>query len=174
VKKWLFGWDFIKLQSLIEEKRKEGDEKLREYVNTRSNNLWNEPPLFWYGEVKCVEVLIKAGADVNAKNINGDTPLFFGKDKRAIKVLIKAGANVNAKNNRNETPLDNYRVLGVYKDIMTKRLQSFCKKNFKYFVFKHWIKSLEGVEWLYHPKRGGKYVQRTMYNQLRSREDKAS
>ena len=45
--------------------------------------------------------------------------------------------------------------------------QSFCKKNFKYFVFKHWITLREGVEWLYHPKRGGKYVQRRMYNQIR-------
>lgn len=44
-----------------------------------------------------------------------------------------------------------------------KRLQSFTRKNFKYWLFKRWSKSREGIEWLYDPKRiGGLCVKRRM------------
>ena len=35
------------------------------------------------------------------------------------------------------------------------KLQSWIRKNYRYFVFKRWIKSQEGREFLYDPKRIG-------------------
>jgi len=35
------------------------------------------------------------------------------------------------------------------------KLQQWIRNNFKYFVFKRWISSLEGVEWIYYPKNIG-------------------
>ena len=89
------------------------------------------------------------------------------KDDRSIVALIGAGANVHVKNIWGNTPLDIASVKRVHRYFMIHHLQSFCKRNFRYFVFKRWITSREGVEWLYHPKRGGKYVQRRMYSQLK-------
>jgi hypothetical protein len=34
-------------------------------------------------------------------------------------------------------------------------LQRFVKKNYRYFTFKHWIRSRAGVEWLYSPDNIG-------------------
>jgi hypothetical protein len=34
-------------------------------------------------------------------------------------------------------------------------LQRFCKKNFRYFIFKRWVKSQEFNEWFYAPENVG-------------------
>jgi hypothetical protein len=34
-------------------------------------------------------------------------------------------------------------------------MQSFCKKNFRYFVFSRWVKSQEFQEWFYSPENAG-------------------
>jgi len=198
----LFSENFETLQRLIEEKKASaGEEGLREYVNSR--DIFGDCPLHYqieyrcvealikagadvnsrdnhantclhrYSDFKCAEALIKAGADINAQNRYDNTPLHLQKNIDIIEALIKAGANVNIKNHMDWTPLNcpyGSCILVVYRSFMAKRLQSFCKRNFKYFVFKHWITSREGVEWLYHPRRGGKYVQRRMYDQLRSKD----
>ncbi len=56
-----------------------------------------------------VELLLKAGADVNAKNTNGMTPLHgaaqMNPSPAVLEVLLKAGADVNAKNPGGWTPL---------------------------------------------------------------------
>ena len=42
-------------------------------------------------------------------------------------------------------------------------LQRFARKNFKYFVFRRWIKSKEFNEWFYHPDNiGGKNAKRRL------------
>jgi hypothetical protein len=42
-------------------------------------------------------------------------------------------------------------------------LQRFVKKNYKYFLFKRWINSREGVEWIYHPTNiGGKMAKKQL------------
>lgn len=56
-----------------------------------------------------VNMLINAGADVNARYKYGETPLMFalgwGKNQDVIKALIDGGADVNAENKKGKTPL---------------------------------------------------------------------
>ncbi|MBI3404881.1 MAG: ankyrin repeat domain-containing protein [Acidobacteria bacterium] len=83
-------------------------------VNTKSLNTqdldhallmssWSEPP-------NILRLLIRAGANVNAKNDDGDkgTPLHgavWTHHLKNVEVLIEAGANVNARDKWGETPL---------------------------------------------------------------------
>lgn len=64
------------------------------------------------GNSEITEVLIRAGADVNARDGEGNVPLhaasFFGRAAVA-ELLVAAGAEVNARNNDGETPLDSQR-----------------------------------------------------------------
>jgi ankyrin repeat protein len=55
-----------------------------------------------------VEVLLKAGADVNAKGTDGSTPLHeaaANNTSPVLEALLKGGAKVNAKNALGMTPL---------------------------------------------------------------------
>ena len=52
-----------------------------------------------------IELLIRAGANVNALTRDGDTPLHFAQDKKAVLRLLDLGANIDAVNFRGETPL---------------------------------------------------------------------
>jgi ankyrin repeat protein len=68
-------------------------------------------PLYWaikYGRIEIVQMLIDAGADVNAKDDSDSTPLYvaaeFGKTEIA-RMLIGAGVDVNMKNVIGSTPL---------------------------------------------------------------------
>ena len=63
-------------------------------------------------------LLIKAGANVNAKDRYGDTPLSQAISKKnftIVNVLIKAGADVNAKDRHGDTPLSE----AIYKKDLT-------------------------------------------------------
>ena len=66
------------------------------------------------GDIRRVNALIKAGADVNKSNRNGFTPLHiaarYGIDS-CIKLLVKAGADVNFCAADNYTPL----IISAYK-----------------------------------------------------------
>lgn len=62
-------------------------------------------------EPALVELLLKSGAQVNAKDIRGMTPLIFAsssKDQNAatLKLLLAAGADPNAKDSNGETAAD--------------------------------------------------------------------
>jgi hypothetical protein len=53
-------------------------------------------------------------------------------------------------------------------------LQRFVKKNYRYFTFKHWIRSRPGVEWLYSPDNiGGKVVKKQTEKMLENLLEKA-
>jgi uncharacterized protein len=56
-----------------------------------------------------IQMLLKAGANINGKNENGDTPLSCAAgshcDLSILRILLKAGANLNSINNKGRTPL---------------------------------------------------------------------
>merc|ERR1712096_450951 len=65
-------------------------------------------------DAEFIEILVAAGADINAKDNDGDTPLHaslydldgnVSREKR-FNALIGHGANVNVENNEGQTPLD--------------------------------------------------------------------
>jgi uncharacterized protein len=60
-------------------------------------------------QIACIDLLVKAGADVNAHDNNGQTALhgaaLFGYDD-VIKDLVAHNADVNAKDKKGMTPLD--------------------------------------------------------------------
>ena len=58
---------------------------------------------------EAITVLVKAGANVNARDNNGCTPLFYAalanSNPEVLTVLVKAGADVNARDKNECTPL---------------------------------------------------------------------
>ncbi|XP_067660652.1 uncharacterized protein [Haliotis asinina] len=61
-----------------------------------------------FGYAECVDVLLKAGADVNVQNNTGDTPLHRAAGQgstECVDVLLKAEADVNVRSNTGDTPL---------------------------------------------------------------------
>lgn len=138
--------------------------------DVNAKDAFNNTPLHWRKDSEATRALIKAGADVNAQNNDNMTPLHFQNDSVSLKVLILAGADVNSKNNAGVVPLNRgfAPVKEIYREIVGAQtiLSRFFRRNFKYFGFRRWIKSKEGVEWLYHPRRGGKYAQKRLLREL--------
>ncbi len=59
-----------------------------------------------YGHTELLEALLGAGADVNIRDIDGDAPLHFCEVPEAAELLLLAGAELNAINDAGETVLD--------------------------------------------------------------------
>ncbi|XP_048250518.1 serine/threonine-protein phosphatase 6 regulatory ankyrin repeat subunit A-like [Haliotis rufescens] len=60
------------------------------------------------GSKECVDMLLKAGADVKVQNKTGDTPLHEASgcgSQKCVDMLLKAGAGVNVENTTGNTPL---------------------------------------------------------------------
>ena len=60
------------------------------------------------GHDKCVEAVVRSGADVNMKDKDGSTALMSATvqgEMKCVEILIAAGADVNHKNNDGETAL---------------------------------------------------------------------
>ena len=71
---------------------------------------------------ECVELLIKKGADINAKDNDGNTPLMISGSTngiRSMKVLLKYNVNLNDENNYHETALIQSMKYGNYESILT-------------------------------------------------------
>ena len=81
-------------------------------VNAKDGTLAPLHLAAFRGYTEVVELLVAAGADVNAKiqeRFFGGTPLTraaYGGHKEIVELLISNGADVNAKNEDDETPLD--------------------------------------------------------------------
>jgi len=87
-------------------------------ADIHQGDRWNNTPLhiaaFGCRYVKpkntimVMQILLEAGADINAKNINGQTTLHFAAmrgNKEACKFLVSQGADINAVNRDGDTPL---------------------------------------------------------------------
>ena len=71
---------------------------------------------------ECTELLIKYGANINAKDIDGNTPLMIAGSTngiRSMKVLLKYNINTNEENNNHETALIQSIKYGNYESIIT-------------------------------------------------------
>ena len=72
----------------------------------RRDNKGNTPIIMAaFRNYKCINVLLGAGADVNAVNNEGQNALFFINEIRTANLLIKAGINVNCQDKYGNTPL---------------------------------------------------------------------
>jgi ankyrin repeat protein len=72
-------------------------------------NYFGGTSLHGAGTKEVTELLIAAGADVNAKGLLGMTPLHDAAQnspKEIVELLIANGADVNAKADDGKTPLD--------------------------------------------------------------------
>ena len=80
-------------------------------VDVNFRNISLIPPLHFAinrDNKELVDMLISAGADVNAEDAFGDLPLFYAVRKNRVKIaelLIKAGANINARDIEGNTLL---------------------------------------------------------------------
>ncbi len=63
----------------------------------------------YYDRLKTVELLLKAGADPNAKDKQGNTALIVASSRgypKVAELLLKNGAHLNLKNENDRTALD--------------------------------------------------------------------
>ena len=62
-------------------------------------------------------VLLKAGADINAKDNKGWTPIYYviKSSPSTLNLLIEAKANVNVQDNEGISPLRHYAKIAAYK-----------------------------------------------------------
>jgi hypothetical protein len=99
-------------------------------------------PLHWAaenGHIHIIELLLGAGADINAKNKDGNTPLHYAAltcKVETVELLLKRGADPTAKNVKGETPAD----VAKNRYEMHKKL---CKSPYSYCV---WRKEIEKCE----------------------------
>jgi cytohesin len=79
-------------------------------VNVRNeyDEIAHETPLHRARSVEVAQVLLNAGAWLNARNVWGVTPLHSAVAERRVEVakfLLRAGAKVNTRNEKGGTPL---------------------------------------------------------------------
>ena len=68
-----------------------------------------------WGDSEAIEVLVTAGADINAKGETGFTPLHCAVEQNkpeAIATLLRLGAKITEQNSNGDTPLDLAKSLG--------------------------------------------------------------
>ena len=83
--------------------------------------------------LKCVRILVKAGANVNAVSDIGSTALMFAAEKGNVdcmKYLIRKGADVNARSTLGETALIYVAVYGKITQAITALLRANARINF--------------------------------------------
>ena len=84
-----------------------------------------------WGELNPVEILVNAGANVNAKGDQGATPLFnsvIGGSPEVVAFLLKSGADVNIPNEYRRLVLDYARNVSASSSIV-KMLEDASKRK---------------------------------------------
>jgi ankyrin repeat protein len=82
-----------------------------EDVNVATDNTNGMSPLHWaayYGNERCIRILIASAANLNITDVYGRTPLHWaiGSQRSAcVQLLVDAGADPNISDIRGETPL---------------------------------------------------------------------
>lgn len=95
----------------------------------------------YLGYTECAKILLKAGANLEAKGQNQSTSLHFAAREGhfdTVKLLIEAGAALDAKDYENDTPLNCAQVFGHSKIVELIKHHSTSsfpewKKNFLFF-----------------------------------------
>jgi hypothetical protein len=68
------------------------------------DTVWVDP-----GPAVVIEMLLDAGADIEARDLNGDTPLYEAANigsVRGVEKLLERGAKANVKNKKGRSPMD--------------------------------------------------------------------
>lgn len=87
-------------------------------------------------------ILVKAGANVNAKGLDDDTPLHDAAivgQLKLVKMLVERGADPCYKNRKGKTPCD-VAAAAVYNFLITARGKcSSLLLQFNYFIFINYV-----------------------------------
>lgn len=81
-------------------------------TNVNQRGIFGNTPLkvaIVWGDKDAVKILLKAGADVNAKLEDGYTPLHHAVaqgDLDMVRILVVNGARINEQNTDGDTPMD--------------------------------------------------------------------
>ena len=78
-----------------------------------------------------VQILLNAGADVNAQDERGMTPLMWAAGnsfQNTVQILLNAGADIDIKNNKGRTALDLTRNSDEIKELLRKAQEKMTNK----------------------------------------------
>jgi len=95
-------------------------------VSVNQRNIFGLTPLHLaciWGDLDAVEVLVRSGADINARGERGQTPLFAAKDIELVKLLVSLGAKKDIIDDEGYTAESYARILG------RQSIASFLKSN---------------------------------------------
>ena len=85
-----------------------------------------------HGHARCCQVLIDAGADIDAHDANGRTPLMLCRTIQEVDLLLRHGANVHARDRPSRWTALHYCTLNIYtrdKDIVRSLLSAGAAAN---------------------------------------------
>ena len=74
-------------------------------IAVQQKNIRGNTPLHWARTSEIAQLLIDAGADVNAKNDSTATPLHWALNLDVAKTLVEHSANINAMDDMGKTPI---------------------------------------------------------------------
>lgn len=97
-------------------------------MDTLDRNL--ATPLFYAGNKSQVEVLVKAGANINAKNNKGQTALFWSGSAGIASGYVAAGIDVNARNIDGQTALGWARAEDIFDSLIEGGADITTRDNF--------------------------------------------
>jgi cytohesin len=100
------GWSSLHIAALGDHRR-EAEALIAQGENVNAQDKFGHTPLFFARSAYMAQVLISAGADVNARRNDEGTPLHRAARsglRSVAKILIQSGANINASQ-KGSTPL---------------------------------------------------------------------